>query len=74
MLRAPRQTVVRTIALPNGQTRQEDVELITEFSWRNFFSAINLAKIMQKLSKNRPHPIWMLVHYKSSVNKLNSLT
>lgn len=67
MLRAPRQTIVRTNTLPNGQTHQEDVELITEFSWRNFFSTINFAKIMQKLSKNRSHRIWMLVQYKSSV-------
>ena len=60
--------MTRTNTLPNGQTHQEDVELITEFSWRNFFSTINFAKIMQKLSKNRSHRIWMLVQYKSSVS------
>ncbi|KAG1773964.1 hypothetical protein EDD22DRAFT_976044 [Suillus occidentalis] len=42
------------------------VEMLTEFSWRNFFSTINFAKIMQKLSKSRSHRIWMLVQYKSS--------
>jgi hypothetical protein len=67
MLRQPRQTVVRTNTLPNGQKLDEEVELLTEFSWRNFFSTINFAKIMQKLSKNRSHRIWMLVQYKSSV-------
>ena len=42
------------------------MELITEYSWRNFFSTINFAKIMQKLAKGRSHRIWMLVQYKSS--------
>lgn len=70
MLRAPRQAMTRINTLPNGQTHQEDVELITEFSWRNFFATINFAKIMQKLSKNRSHRIWMLVQYKSSVSDI----
>jgi pterin-4a-carbinolamine dehydratase len=68
MLRPPRQTIVRSNTLPNGQQHEEEVELLTEFSWRNFFSTINFAKIMQKLSKNRSHRIWMLVQYKSSVS------
>ena len=67
MLRPPRQTSIRTSILPNGSKHEEEVELLTEFSWRNFFSTINFAKIMQKLSKNRSHRIWMLVQYKSSV-------
>jgi pterin-4a-carbinolamine dehydratase len=74
MLRAPRQTMTRTSTLPNGQTHYEDVELITEFSWRNFFSTINFAKIMQKLSKDRSHRILMLIQYKSSVSILDTLT
>ncbi|KAH8118350.1 hypothetical protein DFH11DRAFT_1540546 [Phellopilus nigrolimitatus] len=47
-------------------TREEEIELITDFSWRNFFSSINFVKIMQKLSKHRSHRIWLLVQYKSS--------
>ncbi|KII95814.1 hypothetical protein PLICRDRAFT_98306 [Plicaturopsis crispa FD-325 SS-3] len=66
MLRPPRQMVTRTTILPNGEKHDEEIELLTEFSWRNFFSTINFAKIMQKLSKNRSHRIWMLVQYKSS--------
>ncbi|KAI6097432.1 hypothetical protein EDD16DRAFT_1889586 [Pisolithus croceorrhizus] len=63
----PSSHVVRQVkTLPNGQKHEEEVEMVTEFSWRNFFSAINFAKIMQKLSKNRSHRIWMLVQYKSS--------
>ncbi|KIJ70335.1 hypothetical protein HYDPIDRAFT_105043 [Hydnomerulius pinastri MD-312] len=58
--------VVQTKSLPNGQKHEEEVEMLTEFSWRNFFSTINFAKIMQKLSKSRSHRIWMLVQYKSS--------
>ncbi|KDQ64661.1 hypothetical protein JAAARDRAFT_234148 [Jaapia argillacea MUCL 33604] len=61
-----RKTVKRSRILPNGQVVEEEVELLTDFSWRNFFSTINFAKIMQKLSKHRSHRIWMLVQYKSS--------
>ncbi|TFK92199.1 N1221-domain-containing protein [Polyporus arcularius HHB13444] len=66
MQRASRQTIVRTTILPNGQKHEEEVDLLTDFSWRNFFSTINFAKIMQKLSKHRSHRIRMLVQYKSS--------
>ncbi len=68
MQRASRQTIVRTTILPNGQKHDEEVDLLTDFSWRNFFSTINFAKIMQKLSKHRSHRIRMLVQYKSSVS------
>lgn len=61
--------VMESKTLPNGQKHEEEVEMLTEFSWRNFFSAINFAKIMQKLSKSRSHRIWMLVQYKSSVSE-----
>lgn len=61
-----RQTTTRTIILPNGGKHEEEIEHIHDYSWRNFFATINYAKIMQKLSKGRPHRIWMLVHYKSS--------
>ncbi|KAJ7228927.1 hypothetical protein GGX14DRAFT_615927, partial [Mycena pura] len=64
--RPPRHTVVKTRILPNGEKHEEEIDMITEFSWRNFFSTINFAKIMQKLSKNRSHRIWMLIQYKSS--------
>ncbi|KAI0650345.1 N1221-domain-containing protein [Trametes meyenii] len=66
MQRPSRQTIVRTTILPNGQKHEEEVDLLTDFSWRNFFSTINFAKIMQKLSKHRSHRIRMLVQYKSS--------
>ena len=64
-----RQTVLRKTTRPNGERHEEEVDLLTEFSWRNFFSTINCAKIMQKLSKHRSHRIRMLVQYKSSVSK-----
>lgn len=64
--RPPSQIVLLVKTLPNGQKHEEEVEMLNEFSWRNFFSAINFAKVMQKLSKNRSHRIWMLVQYKSS--------
>uniref|UniRef100_A0A8H7XWJ5 N1221-domain-containing protein n=1 Tax=Psilocybe cubensis TaxID=181762 RepID=A0A8H7XWJ5_PSICU len=66
MYRAPKQNIRKTTILPSGEQREEEIELITEYSWRNFFSTINFAKIMQKLSKGRSHRIWMLVQYKSS--------
>ncbi|KAF8076110.1 hypothetical protein FPV67DRAFT_1470388 [Lyophyllum atratum] len=66
MPRPARHTVIKTVILPNGEKHEEEVEQVTEYSWRNFFSTINFAKIMQKLSKGRSHRIWMLVQYKSS--------
>ncbi|KAI3596748.1 cell cycle arrest in response to pheromone-related protein [Moniliophthora roreri] len=64
--KAPRHTITKKVKLPNGEEHEEEVEMVTDFSWRNFFATINFAKIMQKLSKNRSHRIWMLVQYKSS--------
>ncbi|KAH9062231.1 hypothetical protein EDB87DRAFT_1608017 [Lactarius vividus] len=66
MLSPPRRTVTRTTILPNGTTANEEVDMLTEFSWRNFFFTINFAKVMQKLSKHRSHRIRMLVQYKST--------
>lgn len=67
MYRPPKQSIKKYTTLPSGEKREEEIDLITEYSWRNFFSTINFAKIMQKLSKGRSHRIWMLVQYKSSV-------
>ncbi|KAF2085716.1 N1221-domain-containing protein, partial [Saccharata proteae CBS 121410] len=39
---------------------------ITNFSWRNFFTNINLLRIMQKVCKHKAHRNLMLVQYKSS--------
>jgi len=44
----------------------DDVDVITDYSWRNFFSAINFVHILQKLTKGRVHRILLLVQYKSS--------
>lgn len=63
----PNKQIIRKVTvLPNGEKHEEEIEMIAEYSWRNFFSTINFAKIMQKLSKGRSHRIWMLVQYKSS--------
>ncbi|EAW08724.1 FAR11/STRIP family protein [Aspergillus clavatus NRRL 1] len=67
-------------ALPEfveGQARPEVDELgypiasqpkepITEFSFRNFFSAINYLHIMQKITRDKAHRCLLLVQYKSS--------
>lgn len=39
---------------------------ITDFSFRNFFSAINYLHIMQKITRNKAHRCLLLVQYKSS--------
>lgn len=68
MLGAPRSSPVQRISPTSGTGNAEDeIEYITDFSWRNFFSAITFVKIMQKLTKGRSHRIGMLVNYKSSV-------
>ncbi|CAK7223861.1 Factor arrest protein 11 [Sporothrix curviconia] len=42
------------------------IEPITDFNRRNFFSLINLLRVMQKICKNKAHRNLLLVHYKSS--------
>ena len=59
-------------AHPAGQTESagsddDEVELITDFSWRNFFAVINFVHILQKLTKRKTHRVLLLVQYKSSV-------
>nr|XP_018263299.1 uncharacterized protein I303_04793 [Kwoniella dejecticola CBS 10117]OBR85457.1 hypothetical protein I303_04793 [Kwoniella dejecticola CBS 10117] len=43
-----------------------EIEYISEYSWRNFFSTINFLKILQKITKHRNHRTYMLTTYKSS--------
>jgi hypothetical protein len=71
MPRASRQVKTRTQILPNGEKHEEEIEVLTDFSWRNFFATINFAKIMQKLSKGRSHRIWILVQHKSWVKSIS---
>jgi hypothetical protein len=44
----------------------DEMELITDYSWRNFFSVINFVHILQKLTKRKTHRVLLLVQYKSS--------
>ncbi|KAK6344221.1 Factor arrest protein 11 [Orbilia brochopaga] len=44
----------------------DEPTIITEFSWRNFFTTINFLRVMQKVCKGKPHRNLMLVQYKSS--------
>lgn len=46
----------------------EEVEICSEYSWRNFFTGINFLKILQKMTKHRSHRTCMLNQYKSSVS------
>ncbi|GAA94758.1 uncharacterized protein L969DRAFT_94615 [Mixia osmundae IAM 14324] len=48
-----------------AQARGEG-QIITEYSSRNFFSAINFVHILQKLTKRKAHRTALLVQYKSS--------
>lgn len=56
-----------------GQQQQQqgpggvDVELVSDYSWRNFFSTINFVHILQKLTKRKTHRVLLMVQYKSSV-------
>lgn len=51
-----------------GRAVDEEVEVISDYSWRNFFSTINFIKILQKMTKHRTHRTFMLNQYKSSVS------
>jgi hypothetical protein len=51
-----------------GRAVGEEIEVLSEYSWRNFFSTINFIKILQKMTKHRTHRTFMLHQYKSSVS------
>ena len=61
MLRPPKPSANR------GEDNDGEVEIISVYSWRNFFSSINFLKILQKMTKHRSHRTYMLNQYKSSV-------
>ena len=56
-----------TANAPAGTADEDEVELITDYSWRNFFAVINFVHILQKLTKRKTHRVLLLVQYKSSV-------
>ncbi|WVR07239.1 hypothetical protein IAU60_004280 [Kwoniella sp. DSM 27419] len=45
---------------------EEEIEILTDYSWRNFFSTINFLKVLQKMTKHRSHRTFMMTTYKSS--------
>ncbi|BGP12930.1 hypothetical protein JCM10213_004349 [Rhodosporidiobolus nylandii] len=52
---------------PNsGKSGPEEIELVSDFSWRNFFSTINFVHVLQKLTKRKTHRVLLMVQYKSS--------
>lgn len=52
-----------------GASTDEEVELISDYSWRNFFSAINRTKIIQKLLKGRSEKIYQFNQHKPFVSQ-----
>lgn len=64
-INAPVSAVVAAAAA--AAENDEEAEVITDYSWRNFFAVINFVHIMQKLTKRKTHRILLLVQYKSSV-------
>jgi hypothetical protein len=60
---------VATAGATNGAKGDEEIEMITDFSWRNFFAVINVVKIMHKITKSNPSRILQLVHHKTSVRR-----
>ena len=61
---------VKKAASDSGSVKEspsdDEMELITDYSWRNFFSVINFVHILQKLTKRKTHRVLLLVQYKSS--------
>ena len=58
---------IATAGAVGGAKGDEEIEMITDFSWRNFFAVINVVKIMHKITKSNPTRIQQLVHHKTSV-------
>ncbi|KAJ1029152.1 hypothetical protein NDA18_002780 [Ustilago nuda] len=59
----------KVTTLPDGT----EIEVVSDYSWRNFFSSINFTRILQKLTKRKVHRILLLVQYKSSAILKRSL-
>lgn len=53
-----------TIKLAVGD---DEVDVLTEYSWRNFFSSINYVRVLQKLCKGKPHRNIRMTGYKSGM-------
>ncbi|KAI2146305.1 Factor arrest protein 11 [Ophidiomyces ophidiicola] len=67
----PDQTSLKDECLPEVNelgfpTAPLPIAPITDFSFRNFFSAINYLHIMQKITRDKAHRCLLLVQYKSS--------
>jgi hypothetical protein len=52
---------------PSTAGPEDEIELITDFAWRNFFAAINFVHILQKLTKRKVHRVLLLTQYKAQV-------
>lgn len=65
--RTPSPNAPKDGSAPAGSGDDDEVELITDYSWRNFFAVINFVHILQKLTKRKTHRVLLLVQYKSSV-------
>nr|CDI53470.1 conserved hypothetical protein [Melanopsichium pennsylvanicum 4] len=59
----------KVTTMPDGS----EIEVVSDYSWRNFFSSINFTRILQKLTKRKVHRILLLVQYKSSAILKRSL-
>lgn len=59
----------KVTTMPDGT----EIEVVSDYSWRNFFSSINFTRILQKLTKRKVHRILLLVQYKSSAILKRSL-
>lgn len=67
LLRARHEAAIQRPDLGASPKSPDEPEVITSFSWRNFFSVVNFVHILQKLTKRKAHRILLLVQYKSSV-------
>ncbi|WVQ82395.1 hypothetical protein IAT38_004523 [Cryptococcus sp. DSM 104549] len=63
----PEDDILRSGPSPrkSDQPLADGVELISDYSWRNFFSSINFLKVLQKVTKHRTHRTYNLATYKS---------
>ncbi|CDU22787.1 related to FAR11-protein involved in recovery from cell cycle arrest in response to pheromone [Sporisorium scitamineum] len=59
----------KVTTMPDGT----EIEVVSDYSWRNFFSSVNFTRILQKLTKRKVHRILLLVQYKSSAILKRSL-
>lgn len=66
LVRMRREAMNSSMSSPTKANESDSPQIITDYSWRNFATAINFLRVMQKVCKSKAHRNLLMVQYKSS--------